>query len=130
MGVFCVPKPLIGGFGCPSWFIYGIRLLAKQFLGTWTLDQSAERSKKSTVKVLTAEYSRGTFRSQLVRNGPALAVVPCDNDNNQINDQFAAAPLSSPVLFLAFNNEKLGVEPLHSVRDLTFISEERGRQEI
>ena len=90
----------------------------------------SERSKNWTVKVLTAEYSRGTFRSQLVRNGSALAVVPCDNDNNQINDQFAAAPLSSPVLFLAFNNEKLGVEPLHSVRDLTFISEERGRQEI
>ena len=20
LGVFCVPKPLVGGFGCPSWF--------------------------------------------------------------------------------------------------------------
>ena len=42
--VFCVPKPQVGGFGCPSWFIYGIRLLAKQFLGTFLdieVDQSA-----------------------------------------------------------------------------------------
>ena len=33
MGVFCVPKPLVGGFGCDELVLYGIRELAEQFLG-------------------------------------------------------------------------------------------------
>ena len=28
MGVFCVPKPLVGGFGCDEVVLYGIRELA------------------------------------------------------------------------------------------------------
>ena len=28
MGVFCVPKPLVGGFGCDELVLYGIRELA------------------------------------------------------------------------------------------------------
>ena len=30
MGVFCVPKPLVGGFGCDELVLYGIRELAEQ----------------------------------------------------------------------------------------------------
>ena len=37
MGVFCVPKPLPNrGLWMPKLVLYGIRLLAKQFLGTST----------------------------------------------------------------------------------------------
>ena len=32
MGVYCVPKPLVGGFGCDELVLYGIRLLEKQLL--------------------------------------------------------------------------------------------------
>ena len=28
LGVFCVPKPLVGGFGCDELVLYGIRELA------------------------------------------------------------------------------------------------------
>ena len=34
MGVFCVPKPLVGGFGCDELVLYGKRVLAQQLLGT------------------------------------------------------------------------------------------------
>ena len=51
--VFCVPKPQVGGFGCPSWFIYGIRLLAKQFLGTF-LDIEVDQSCPDDVEILQA----------------------------------------------------------------------------
>ena len=33
LGVFCVPKPQVGGFGCDELVLYGIRELAEQFLG-------------------------------------------------------------------------------------------------
>ena len=61
--VFCVPKPQVGGFGCPSWFIYGIRLLAKQFLGTFLdieVDQSEVRCLELClygIKELTTQIS-------------------------------------------------------------------------
>ena len=29
----CVPKPLVGGFGCDELVLYGIRVLVEQFLG-------------------------------------------------------------------------------------------------
>ena len=32
MGVFCVPKPLVGGFGCDELVLYGIRELASATL--------------------------------------------------------------------------------------------------
>ena len=40
-GVFCVPKPLVGGFGCDELVLYGIRELAQQFLGS-NLDMEVE----------------------------------------------------------------------------------------
>ena len=51
MGVFCVPKSLVG---MPELVLYGIRLLAKQFL---EVDQSAVTS-LSPVR-LRLRYSRG-----------------------------------------------------------------------
>ena len=30
LGVFCVPMPLVGGFGCDELVLYGIRELAEQ----------------------------------------------------------------------------------------------------
>ena len=32
MGEFCVPKPLVGVFGCDKLVLYGIKLLVKQIL--------------------------------------------------------------------------------------------------
>ena len=43
MGVFCVPKPLVGGFGCDELVLYGIRQLLQQFLGS-NLDIEVENS--------------------------------------------------------------------------------------
>ena len=34
MGVFCVPKPLVGGFGCDELVLYGIRELVPATLST------------------------------------------------------------------------------------------------
>ena len=39
LGVFCVPKPLVGGFGCDEPVLYGIRELAQQHL--WTNESRA-----------------------------------------------------------------------------------------
>ena len=47
MGVFCVPKPLVGGFGCDELVLYGIRELAEQFLGS-TLDIEVDHSDHNT----------------------------------------------------------------------------------
>ena len=43
LGVFCVPKPLVGGFGCDELVLYGIRELAQQFLGS-NLDIEVDHS--------------------------------------------------------------------------------------
>ena len=43
LGIFCVPKSLVGGFGCDELVLYGIRLLAKHCLVT-VLDMEVDQT--------------------------------------------------------------------------------------
>ena len=70
MGVFCVPKPLPNrGLWMPKLVLYGIRLLAKQFIGT-VLDIEVDQSgsplpRKRTVPSISYASIIMTLRATL-----------------------------------------------------------------
>ena len=73
MGVFCVPKPLVGGFGCDELVLYGIRELAQQFLGP-LLDIEVENSDSRS-----EEYVKNKFLlCPVLRGLPILVTVTRD----------------------------------------------------
>ena len=41
MGLFCVPKPLVGGFGCSSWFFWRKTVGARNTLNLSTNETGA-----------------------------------------------------------------------------------------
>ena len=60
----CVPKPLVGGFGCDELVLYGISLLAMQILDM-EVDQTAVRSSKQAEREKEAKMRNKTARAAM-----------------------------------------------------------------